>query len=63
MTTEKLYYIDAYIKKFTARVLECRESGGGYAVVLNRTALFPEGGGQASDTGYIGGALDRKSVV
>ena len=52
--TEKLYYQDSHMSEFTATVLECRETRGGYAAILDRTAFFPEGGGQAADTGYIG---------
>lgn len=52
--SERLYYEDVYLKEFTARVASCKESGGKYEVVLDRTAFFPEGGGQPSDTGFIG---------
>ena len=52
--TEKLYYIDSHMKEFTAEVTSCTENGGRYEVVLDRTASFPEGGGQLGDSGYIG---------
>lgn len=51
--TEKLYYKDAYIKEFEAVVLSCEKSGELYDVVLDRTAFFPEEGGQYSDKGKI----------
>lgn len=54
--TEKLYYKDSYIKAFTAEVISCIEGKQGYIVELSQTAFFPEGGGQAADTGYIGEA-------
>ena len=54
--TEKLYYINAYTDSFTASVLESYATDGGYDVILDRTAFFPEEGGQSSDTGYIGDA-------
>ena len=52
MLTEKLYYKDSKIYEFDATVIA---KGDGY-VVLDRTAFFPEGGGQNSDTGFIGEA-------
>ena len=54
--TEKLYETDSYVQVFTATVLACTEASGGYAVVLDRTAFFPEGGGQPCDTGRLAGA-------
>ena len=52
--TEKLYYIDSHMKSFKATVLACEPVKERYEVVLDRTAFFPEGGGQAGDSGYIG---------
>ena len=54
MSAEKLYYIDSHLFDFTATVLLCQSCDGGYTVILDKTAFFPEGGGQPSDTGYIG---------
>ena len=42
--TQKLYETDAYVQEFAAAVLSCTPAKGGYAVVLDRTAFFPEGG-------------------
>ncbi len=53
--TEKLYYDDPFRTEFTAAVLGCREEGDGFAVVLDRTAFYPEGGGQPGDRGTLGG--------
>ena len=53
--TEKLYYLDSHLFTFDAVVLDCREEKTGYSVVLDRTAFFPEGGGQLADTGTLGG--------
>ncbi len=56
MPTVKLYETDSYIKEFTATVLSCEENNGKYFAELDRTAFFPEGGGQNADTGKIDGA-------
>lgn len=54
--TEKLYDIDSHLKEFTATVIDSYEKADGYMTILDRTAFFPEGGGQPSDTGYINDA-------
>lgn len=51
--TIKLYENDAYIKEFDATVLSCEECKDGYLLELDKTAFFPEGGGQQADTGFI----------
>ena len=51
--TEKLYYNDAYISEFKALVISCEKEGEGYVAVLDRTAFFPEEGGQYSDRGFL----------
>ena len=54
--TEKLYYIDSHLFAFEAAVTGCEETKKGWALTLDRTAFFPEGGGQPADTGSIGEA-------
>jgi alanyl-tRNA synthetase len=54
--TKKLYYDDAYLLEFEAEVVERREHEGRPAVVLDRTAFYPESGGQPWDKGTLGGA-------
>ena len=52
-STGKLFDEDAYLTEFTAGVLSCETFGDGYRVVLDRTAFFPEAGGQTSDRGSL----------
>ena len=56
METEKLYYADPFLKEFTATVLDCQAGRNGYTVTLDRTAFYPEGGGQPADHGTLDGA-------
>lgn len=56
MSTEKLYDISAYLCEFEAIVLSCAPNGDGtFSVILNRTAFFPNEGGQKSDHGTLAG--------
>ena len=56
METEKLYYADPFLKTFTATVLDCQPGKNGFVVTLDRTAFYPEGGGQPADQGTLDGA-------
>ena len=51
MSTELLYLRDAYLREFTATVVDRRDG----AVAFDRTAFYPTGGGQPHDTGRLGG--------
>ena len=55
--TERLYYSDSHLIEFDARVVDVTERVSGWAaIVLDRTAFYPTGGGQPSDTGTLNGA-------
>lgn len=49
--TEMLYLRDAYLAEFEATVVDVDRDG--LRVALDRTAFYPTGGGQATDTGEI----------
>src|SRR5215210_3683515 len=52
--TERLYYTDSHLTDFEARVTGVTERVSGWvAVTLDRTAFYPTGGGQPSDTGTL----------
>ena len=55
METRKLYYENSLLRSFTATVTGCRETPKGFAITLDATAFYPEGGGQAADTGTLEG--------
>lgn len=60
----EIYYESAYIKEFDAVVISCEErKDGKYDVILDRTAFFPEQGGQSSDIGTITDALKSHDVT
>jgi len=54
----RLYYEDAYLASFEASVVAHGEVGGRPAVALDRSAFYPEGGGQPADHG----ALDAVAI-
>ena len=53
MNCEKLFYNDSFATVFTAEVIDCFESKGSYAIVLDKTLFYPEGGGQPCDHGVM----------
>lgn len=56
MQTEKLFEQDVNLRTFEATVLSCEPHASHYRILLDRTAFFPEGGGQAADQGTAGDA-------
>ena len=63
--TEKLYEQDPFLVKFEAKVVSCEKGKKGFDLVLDRTAFYPEGGGQPWDTGRLesGETCDRVKVL
>ena len=57
METEKLYYANPFLTEFTAVIQSCEAGKNGFLVTLDRTAFYPEGGGQPADHGTLGDAL------
>src|SRR3984893_16569759 len=65
MKTRRIYYDDAYVKEFEARVMHCEVlppdvnagiTGQVWGLILDSTAFYPTSGGQPHDTGKIGDA-------
>jgi alanyl-tRNA synthetase len=54
MTTDRLYYTDSYLRKFTAHAVDV--SADGLLVYLDCTAFYPTSGGQPYDIGSIAAA-------
>ncbi len=57
--TEKLYYIDPERLEFEATIVEVDRGEHGSVIALNRTAFYPEGGGQPADRGTLNGVTVR----
>ena len=53
--TRRLYYEDGHCLRFSATVTGCQPVQGGFAVTLDQTAFYPEGGGQPADRGTLNG--------
>ncbi len=53
--TERLYYTDSYLKEFAASILRIEDDPRGVRIYLDRTAFYPESGGQPSDHGELAG--------
>ena len=62
-TTERLYYADPFLHRFTGRVVAHGTWSGAPSVVLDRTAFYPEAGGQMADRGVLGGLPVRDVQV
>lgn len=53
MVTEKLFLCDSLFTRFEARLLSVAQCGGAPSLVLDRTAFYPEAGGQLGDRGAL----------
>jgi len=53
--TIKKFLEDSYTKEFKAKVKACTPLKDAFAVILEETYFYPEGGGQPSDLGLIDG--------
>jgi len=53
--TDRLYYHDSFLASFRARVLLAEPAPPGFRIYLDRTAFYPDSGGQPSDRGTLGG--------
>ncbi|AOY77598.1 alanyl-tRNA editing protein [Clostridium formicaceticum] len=57
MKTEKLFWQNPYLREFTANILSTEiyeKDPTKFIVIMDRTAFYPEGGGQPWDEGKIG---------
>ena len=54
--TQKLFYEDCHLTRFSAHVTACTRTEKGYEITLDATAFYPEGGGQGCDLGTLGDA-------
>ena len=63
METEKLYYADPFLREFQGTVLRCDPAGDAWKVVLDRTAFYPEGGGQPADRGLLETSAGEAAVT
>lgn len=67
--THRIYYDDSCVFDFDAKVIGCeKDVTGNFAIVLDRTAFFPESGGQYGDCGFIGSShisntKERNNVI
>lgn len=55
--TERLYLLDSMLSAFDAVVTACEPTKDGFLIELDRSAFFPNKGGQPCDVGKIGDAV------
>ncbi len=62
MSSDRLYYTDAYLVEFDAVVRDVQRRDDRWRVTLDRTAFYPTSGGQPFDTGTLGEAIVTEVV-
>lgn len=55
METRRLYFDDPRTTEFEANLVACEKAKEGWEIELDRSAFYPEGGGQPADRGWIDG--------
>ena len=55
LKTERLYYSDCYLREFEAHLVAAEPEARGFRIYLDRTAFYPESGGQPADRGTLSG--------
>jgi alanyl-tRNA synthetase len=60
LKTARLYWEDSYLTEFEARVVD--RDATGLRLYLDRTAFYPDSGGQPCDTGWINGVAVREVI-
>ena len=53
--TERIYYHDSYLTKFSAKVVNRQKENGFFGLVFDKTAFYPTSGGQPHDQGTVNG--------
>ena len=62
--TEKLYDYDSYLTEFDCVVISCEKTDTGYRTLFDKTAFFPEEGGQSCDKGMVNGIeITRVEII
>lgn len=61
--TRLLYYEDAYIRQFEAKIVQIVQVDGRQGLVLNQTAFYPMGGGQPADNGTLKGKSWEAQII
>ena len=66
--TERLYYTDCHLREFEAHVVSVEPEARGFRLYLDRTAFYPESGGQPGDRGTLSGipvldVIEREEAI